>query len=1135
MEEVSSKMIGDYELLSIIGDGAQGRVYKACASKDTETGLNKGEFVALKVVNLAGQEENMRQKFQAQADILRRLSHESIVKYIDSFTWHAGEMDECQCLVMEYLEGEDLTCRVQNLSSGLAWPQVEDIFEKCLAGLIHARECGITHRDLKPSNIYLTKDGKVKLIDFDIARRDDSEQLSTAGWKGTFDYMAPDFITQDGFRGDEISDVFSLGVCFYQALTGALPYERLGSNAHIGYVNRWHGGTSKPPSFRVGVFRVLAGAKAFVTKALAVNRKERYQSFSEMLEDFRKIHYRVVRHKGKDDYELLALLGRGGFGEVFKARCSSNGALVAVKHLFSEKQSGRFVKEAKILQRYAHENLVRYVDFLSQDTNTGDKQFFLVMEYLEGMPGWTLNLRIKNEGRLGTEETIKLFLVYLDALHFLHSNARPIIHRDIKPGNLYAPVGRPEKGKIFDLGIARDVSGTVTVGGVPGTLDYMAPEFADSSGDRGSPQSDIYAMGLCFYEALTGKPVYERLPRDINSAWTGFITRIKNPPPISFEDPVFKDYPRLIGIVNRSLALNPAERYKSSQAMTDDLKVALKPLYEGASEDDLFDETEVTMVTSPGGADVTMGTRPMEGNINDYLKQIGAAEKKKSSGSSDSKSSLILKLTAAALIVLVAIGSVWLGIAVLTGKGKKTIESEPESASVVAANLPDTVRAPAVNEVAAKEPEKVAVQSPEPAVEKTTPVPVETPAEEPDKMVVTPPEVKPLLQQDVSIAKEPAVEPVKEPVVVPPPEPKVIAAEDYPAAKEIMALIPAEFTTLKSVTDANRAMFLLAENESKDWKDVPVADKEKFIKDKRADMAAGFIAYVKQSSDRVVELSLAGKNADSDYKPLIGLKDSAPLLVALCFKNYQACCAAADSAVLQKRLFDTVADITARVVNAESVTALGDVVATLRKLAARPDVDLNNAQLVQFNKVTAARYMNFADEQYNEFKSTCDKDDLPGASRIRDEYLQWSNEVAPEFGKDQLADKAKMFESYYQQAEKRKQESIVKKSAIVNKTHPKKSTSDEPAVKIKDTPAPVVTDEKCYLEISVSPSKATVKLDDREVDAGKIEVEPDTNHMIEISCPGYKAVKQFYKVSAGSTRKVDILLQKGKSRSIFGF
>ncbi len=1148
MEEIAKKQIGDYELLSIIGDGAQGRVYKACAVNGTAAGLNQGDQVALKVVNLAGEDENMRRKFQQQADILRRLSHDSIVKYIDSFVWHSGELDECQCLVMEYLEGEDLTARVKNFPSGIVWPQVEEIFEKCLAGLIHARECGITHRDLKPSNIYLTKDGKVKLIDFDIARKDDSEQLSTAGWKGTFDYMAPDFITHEGFRGDEISDIFSLGVCFYQALTGSLPYEPLGSNAHIGYVNRWHGGNSKPPSFRVGVFRVLAGAKEFISKAIDVKREQRYQSFTEMLEDFRKIHYRVVRHKGKDDYELLALLGRGGFGEVFKARCASDGKLVAVKHLFSAKQSDRFIKEAKILQRYAHENLVRYVDFMSQETNTGDKQFFLVMEYLEGMPGWTLRLRIKNEGRLGVEESIRLFKVYLDALHFMHSNARPIIHRDIKPGNLYAPVGRPEKGKIFDMGVARDVSGTVTVGGVPGTLDYMAPEFADASGDRGSPQSDIYALGLCFYESLTGKPVYERLSQDINSAWTGFIGRVKNPPPISFDDPLFKEYPRLAGIVSKALASNPAGRYASAQAMIADLDIALTPLPQRSTEEDLFDEAEMTMATSPGGGAVTMGTRPMEGDINEYLKQIGVAEKKGASPNKIPRSKRWLQIAAALLVVLVAAGALWLAVAVLTGKGKKTVgEGEPPPVTEVAERVqPQPVPVKTVAEAvktdqdgkeaatqtAAVPPEvKPEIKTPE----KTGVTPAEPagvpPVQAPEKVAVVSPEVQPLLQGD----PPQKTVPVTVPAVVPPPEPVVVAAADYPAAKEIATLIAEKLTDEKSVADANRALQLLTEAAQSEWKDVPAADKQRFIQKSRAGVTDKFSAYVKECSDRVVALSLAGKNADTLYQPLMGLKDTAPLLVAQCSDAYQAACAAADEAVKIKMIADAVANLTASAVNSINVKDLDEQVAKYQKLIAMPGVVLDKSQSAQFNKVTTARYKAFAESQYAEFKSACDKDDLSGASAIERDFLRWSATVAPEFGREQLLETAKTFAAYLQQAETRKEQSVSKKSEIVNKTHPPKNGPAEAAVKISDEKAAAAVNAKSYLEISVSPSKATVRLDGRTVEPGKIEVEPDINHMVEISSPGYKEVKQFYKVSPGTTRKVDILLQKGKSRSIFGF
>ena len=622
MTENGKDRVGDYELLDLIGDGAQGRVYKARYLGEDVSKVAHNEIVAVKLIRITGDDDKLRTKFQAQADILRRLSHTNIVRYRDSFAWHAGEWDEAQCLVMEFLEGETLTDRLKKANTGLAWPQVEEVFEQCLAGLIHARERGITHRDIKPSNIFITKDGLAKVIDFDIARKDDSGQMSTAGWKGTFDYMAPDFITIEGFRGDELSDIFSLGVCFYQSLTGGLPFEPLGESAHIGYLNRWRDGASPSPSFRPGVFRVLSNAKPFVAKCLAPKREHRYQTFAAMLEDFRKIRSRRVRHKNRDEYELLAVLGRGGFGEVFKARKLSDGSLVAVKHLFAEKQSDRFIKEAKILQQYPHPNLCKYVDFMVVEGTAGEKQYFLILEFLEGMPGWTLRTRLKNEGRLEAAEGIPLFIGYLAALQFLHENSRPIIHRDIKPGNLYAPAGQPEKGKIFDLGVARDVSGTVTVGGVPGTLDYMPPEFADTAGDRGSPQSDIYALGLCLYETLAGRPVYDRLPTDMNSAWLAFQQRLRKPLELSFEGEAFRQYPRLKGALLKSLAPRPVDRYRSAAEMKKDLENILAGTGFGDShgEDTGAEMTIATLHSFSDDSDqhppepgATMGTRPLDG------------------------------------------------------------------------------------------------------------------------------------------------------------------------------------------------------------------------------------------------------------------------------------------------------------------------------------------------------------------------------------------------------------------------------------------------------------------------------------------------------------------------------------------
>jgi serine/threonine protein kinase len=355
MNDTLKERIGQYELLEIIGDGAQGKVFKARCADAAGGPVAGGEVVALKVLRVPPDDDQARQRFEAQAALLKRLANPYLIRYRDSFVWHPGEWDEAQCLVMEYLEGETLASRLLGARRGLPWPEVKTIFEQCLDGLVYAGKEGIIHRDLKPSNIFLARDGSVRIFDFDIARIEGASQRSTVGWKGSFDYMAPDFITEPDFHGDEVSDVFSLGVCICQALTGKLPFEPLGENAHIGYLNRWRSGAAAPAlSFRAGAYRVLANSKAFIGRSLSPQRAARYGSFAEMLADFQRIRRRVVQHQGKDSYELRELLGRGGFGEVFGGVRLSDGLPVAIKHLFAERQSARFVKEAKLLQRYVN-------------------------------------------------------------------------------------------------------------------------------------------------------------------------------------------------------------------------------------------------------------------------------------------------------------------------------------------------------------------------------------------------------------------------------------------------------------------------------------------------------------------------------------------------------------------------------------------------------------------------------------------------------------------------------------------------------------------------------------------------------------------------------------------------------------
>ncbi len=578
MNDALKDRIGGYELLAVIGDGAQGKVFKA---RCVEAGgpVVPDEVVALKVLRVPPDDDQARARFEAQAAILKRLANPHVIRYRDAFVWHAGEWDEAQCLVMDCLDGETLAARLAAARRGLPWPDVKRVFEQCLDGLIYAAGQGLIHRDLKPSNIFLTREGGVRIFDFDIARIEGERQRSTLGWKGSFDYMAPDFLTQPDFHGDERSDIFSLGTCLCQALTGQLPFEPLGDNAHIGYLNRWRDPAAPPaPSLKAGVYRVLANARQCVGRSLSPARDQRFASFAEMLSEFRRIRPRVVRHLGKDAYELREFLGRGGFGEVFAGVRLGDGRPVAIKHLFAERQSPRFVKEAKLLQRYRHPFLVKYEDFIEVQNAAREKQYFLVLELLEGMPGACLRNRVKREGPLDPVEAVPLFMNYLDALGFLHGHARPLVHRDIKPMNLYAPPGRPDQARVFDLGVARDVSGTMTSGGIPGTLDYMAPEFAEADADRGSPRSDLYSLGLCLYEALVGQTAFPRLPPEINSSWPQFQERARTRPAIDFRARVFLKYPDLANVVRKAIEFDPRHRYAGAAAMRQDLENVLRRL-----------------------------------------------------------------------------------------------------------------------------------------------------------------------------------------------------------------------------------------------------------------------------------------------------------------------------------------------------------------------------------------------------------------------------------------------------------------------------------------------------------------------------------------------------------------------------
>ena len=304
-----------------------------------------------------------------------------------------------------------------------------------------------------------------------------------------------------------------------------------------------------------------------------------------------------MRH-GTEFYEFTDWLGKGGFGEVYRARRLSDWREVAIKRLHIAGHSDRFVREAKILRTATHPNLTEYVDFVEVRLPGDEREFYLVLEYLEGMPGASLRDRIKeSDSGLNPEEVLQLFVRYLDCLEHLHCNG--IIHRDIKPGNLYAPEQNPQKAKIFDLGIAHDEEGTRTHGQVPGTLDFMAPEFATQTSGRGSAQSDIYAIGVTLYQSLTKQLPFPRLPEKENDAWIAFFGRSEEPLDCPFDHPVFATHSELIPLIRRALAHNPKRRFESAAAMRDEIKNILLKWSVHTLDHDEEAPTAITLPVEP--------------------------------------------------------------------------------------------------------------------------------------------------------------------------------------------------------------------------------------------------------------------------------------------------------------------------------------------------------------------------------------------------------------------------------------------------------------------------------------------------------------------------------------------------------
>jgi hypothetical protein len=202
---------------------------------------------------------------------------------------------------------------------------------------------------------------------------------------------------------------------------------------------------------------------------------------------------------GRFDVERLA--GCGGMGSVYRARDRETGEIVALKLLHAGQSLARFQQEMRVLAELRHPGVVRYV---ACGARSPEGTPFFAMEWLEGE---TLETRLAR-GPLTIAECLALGTSLAEALEAAH--ARAIIHRDVKPSNVFLLRGRPERPKLLDFGVARrlDAATANTQGGsVAGTLAYMAPEQASGEASIDA-RADVFSLGLVLYHAASGRPAF---------------------------------------------------------------------------------------------------------------------------------------------------------------------------------------------------------------------------------------------------------------------------------------------------------------------------------------------------------------------------------------------------------------------------------------------------------------------------------------------------------------------------------------------------------------------------------------------------------------------------------------------------
>jgi tRNA A-37 threonylcarbamoyl transferase component Bud32 len=294
-----------------------------------------------------------------------------------------------------------------------------------------------------------------------------------------------------------------------------------------------------------------------------------------------------------DKYEIVAKLGTGGQGRVYKARHAHLGAYYALKLIAEEigdapERVTRFRSEAQTMAKFRHENIVRVHNLITRD----GRPYCLVLDFVDGP---NLGEYLKQHGPLAPQDALEIARELASALE--HAHGFRVWHRDVKPRNVLIESVQPWRVLLTDFGIAKieDSVDRTQPGHLVGTTRYCAPEqlgYTRRRGDDRSPpavdqRTDVFGLGLLLYEMLEGEQFFHGMDLADIVGWVYDA----DPQPVTLRR---AGHPELERLVVRALSRDPAERHPTMTAMLHEIgrcqRLVGRPAYRAASTPDDSDE-----------------------------------------------------------------------------------------------------------------------------------------------------------------------------------------------------------------------------------------------------------------------------------------------------------------------------------------------------------------------------------------------------------------------------------------------------------------------------------------------------------------------------------------------------------------